>query len=593
MSFMYDPIPYDENSALNKIHGLSQKRILFGVELICDELLNNWKDNEIIALDGYLSADFERIIRTLKEKDASIKFFSTTSYMKSKEEISKMLKDYLPHDPLKDPYDLFGKLYSETIESFFKKEKIELEKNSKICLYGFGSSSDIFKDQVSKVIYIDLTPKDAVIRAQDQEYETIGDAQKGNFKDLMRRYYYIDIEVAMKQRKKLIQSSKIDYYVLETWQNKWMMMAADTLNYIFQNLSSQPFRTKPIYLDGVWGGHYIRRIRNVPKDIAPRIAWSFEFIPLEASILVEYENEFIDIPFYTFLNACENEIMGNQVNKRFNGNFPVRFNYDDTWHSSGNMSIQCHPNKAYALENYNEDNSQDEAYYVVATGQDARTYCGFNTNADNFIEKCRKAFELREPLDYKKYVHSEKSYNGLQVFIPAGTIHGSGRNQVVLELGSFTVGAYTYKMYDYNRKDINGTFRPIHLENAKEVLDTKRDEKWIRENSVIDPILIKETNDYSEYIIGKNPYMYYETHQIKLTSDGVYIASNNDEFTVLTLCEGEEVVIYDINHPSRKYNVNYLDVIVVPASIKEYGVKVTCNHPVVLHKTILKKEGGM
>ena len=87
--------------------------------------------------------------------------------------------------------------------------------------------------------------------------------------------------------------------------------------------------------------------------------------------------------------------------------------------------------------------------------------------------------------------------------------------------------------------------------------------------------------------------MYYETHQIKLTSDGVYIASNNDEFTVLTLCEGEEVVIYDINHPSRKYNVNYLDVIVVPASIKEYGVKVTCNHPVVLHKTILKKEGGM
>lgn len=593
MSFMYDPIPYDENSALNKIHGLSQKRILFGVELICDELLNNWKDNEIIALDGYLSADFERIIRTLKEKDASIKFFSTTSYMKSKEEISKMLKDYLPHDPLKDPYDLFGKLYSETIESFFKKEKIELEKNSKICLYGFGSSSDIFKDQVSKVIYIDLTPKDAVIRAQDQEYETIGDAQKGNFKDLMRRYYYIDIEVAMKQRKKLIQSSKIDYYVLETWQNKWMMMAADTLNYIFQNLSSQPFRTKPIYLDGVWGGHYIRRIRNVPKDIAPRIAWSFEFIPLEASILVEYENEFIDIPFYTFLNACENEIMGNQVNKRFNGNFPVRFNYDDTWHSSGNMSIQCHPNKAYALENYNEDNSQDEAYYVVATGQDARTYFGFNTNADNFIEKCRKAFELREPLDYKKYVHSEKSYNGLQVFIPAGTIHGSGRNQVVLELGSFTVGAYTYKMYDYNRKDINGTFRPIHLENAKEVLDTKRDEKWIRENSVIDPILIKETNDYSEYIIGKNPYMYYETHQIKLTSDGVYIASNNDEFTVLTLCEGEEVVIYDINHPSRKYNVNYLDVIVVPASIKEYGVKVTCNHPVVLHKTILKKEGGM
>ena len=162
---------------------------------------------------------------------------------------------------------------------------------------------------------------------------------------------------------------------------------------------------------------------------------------------------------------------------------------------------------------------------------------------------------------------------------------------MVLELGSFTVGAYTYKMYDYNRKDINGTYRPIHLENAKEVLDITRDEEWIKHNSVIEPILLKETDDYSEFIIGKNSYMYYETHQINLNPDGIYSDFNNDEFTVLTLCDGEEVEIFDLNNSNRRYNAKYLDVIVVPSTIKNYGVKVISDHPVVLHKTILKRGG--
>ena len=48
---------------------------------------------------------------------------------------------------------------------------------------------------------------------------------------------------------------------------------------------------------------------------------------------------------------------------------------------------------------------------------------------------------------------------GLQVMLPAGTIHSSGRNQVILEIGSLTIGSYTYKMYDYLRLDFDGKQR--------------------------------------------------------------------------------------------------------------------------------------
>jgi hypothetical protein len=596
MSFMYDPIPYDEESAKNKVSKKENLTLTQGLDKISNVILSTWKEGEVYALDGYIAADFDAVVETLRQMDNSILWISTKECVKDIDEIDKMIAPCLPHDEKKDPYDLFGKLYSDDIETFFDKAKVSNLKEringcSKVGIYGMGSSCEVFKGFVDKVIYIDLTPKDAVIRAQDGKYETIGDRKKGSFKDLMRRYYYVDIEVAMRQRKKLIQNDEIDWYVLETWKDQWIMLSKETRNYVFEELVKQPFRAKPIYLDGVWGGHYIRRIRNVPEKIAPRIAWSFELIPLEASILVEYGEDLLDIPFYTFLNAKETSIMGQSLTERFDGNFPVRFNYDDTWHSSGNMSIQVHPNKEYAMQNYNEANSQDEAYYVVVAGQDARTYCGFQEDGEHFIERCSHAFDDRVLLDYRKYVHSECSKPGLQVMIPSGTVHGSGRNQVVLELGSYTVGAYTYKMYDYNRKDINGDFRPIHLENAKCVLDTKRDETWIHKYSAIEPIVYEENEKYSEYVVGRNPFMYYETHQVKIEVLQEYEGHNEDEFTVFTLTEGEEVFMYDMDDPKRCYKAGYLDVIVIPASIKHYAIKVPGNQPVVLHKTIVKKKG--
>ena len=69
------------------------------------------------------------------------------------------------------------------------------------------------------------------------------------------------------------------------------------------------------------------------------------------------------------------EIMGQHCLEEFDGYFPVRFNYDDTWHSNGNMSVQVHPDEDFVIENYDEFGRQDEAYYVIATGHGAKTYC--------------------------------------------------------------------------------------------------------------------------------------------------------------------------------------------------------------------------
>jgi mannose-6-phosphate isomerase class I len=253
------------------------------------------------------------------------------------------------------------------------------------------------------------------------------------------------------------------------------------------------------------------------------------------------------------------------------------------------MSVQVHPDEDFIIENYDEFGRQDEAYYVIATGHGARTYAGWKGDGKEFLELAKLSEKDHRDIDYQKYVNSVVSYPGRQIMIPAGTVHASGRNQLILELGSLTIGSYTYKVYDYNRKDKDGNVRPIHTKNAEKVLHFERDSKWVDENIAIEPILVEETDQYKEYIVGKTDLMYYQTGRIELNTHGRYEASNNGGFTVLTLVDGEKATVYAKDNPELKYDMNYLDVVTVPASINTYVVEAKGYQPVVIHKTTLRE----
>ena len=75
--------------------------------------------------------------------------------------------------------------------------------------------------------------------------------------------------------------------------------------------------------------------------------------------------------------------------------------------------------------------------------------------------------------------------------LPAGTIHSSGRNQVILEIGSLTIGSYTYKMYDYLRLDFDGKQRPIHTRLGEQNVATHRRASVIHDPASPDYIVQK------------------------------------------------------------------------------------------------------
>lgn len=604
MSFMFKPLAYDEPNAVNYIE-LSQKvkdGVVVGNKNVAKEIINSMKKHgkKMLAIDGYVSSTYtnDMFVKELEcaANELSTKLYSLnmTELYHSKEKIDEITAESLPLNYEDDPVLLFGRLYKGVIDDLIDKEKLhklsELKENDGIyVVYGLGSACNTMQTYIDEIVYVDVTPKVCAIRAREQKYVNIGDYVGRPFNLLMRRNYFVDFEVAVKERQGLLLNDKIDYYVLGSDEACFHMLKKDAFNEMLSTLVKYPFRAKPVYLEGIWGGEFIRKVRNIPMDIAGNIAWIFEFIPMEVSIVVDVNGTKLDLPFSTFLQKEGKNMLGEKAYKEFEGYFPIRFNYDDTYHSNGNMSIQVHPDEDYVIGNYDEFGRQDEAYYVIATGHGAKTYAGFKGDGREFLELAKKSEMDHEDVDYQKYINSVDSVPGRQIMIPAGTIHASGRNQLILELGSLTIGSYTYKVYDYNRKDKDGNTRPIHTKNAEKVLRFERNSEWVKENIAIEPILIEDTKEYKEYIVGKTDLMYYETHRIEMEKHAKYEGNNNNQFTVLTVVDGEQIKVYSKSNPEFCYTASFLDIVTIPSTIQDYVVEAEGYQPVVVHKTILRE----
>ena len=602
MSFMFKPLAYDDLTAVNKpiLPASVKESVAVGNDKVSAAIINsiNESENPVILVDGYVGSNFENFVKEIQKQitDKKSKSFNMKDVYLSEEKINELTKENLPLNYEDDPVLLFGRIFQGEIDKLIDKEKLsnmvnEIENFDGVnIVYGLGCTVKPLLDIADKVVYIDISPKSAAIRGREGKFMNIGDSKIRPFNALMRRNYFVDFEVVVHHRKKLIDENKIDFYVDGNHDNEYKMLPFKPFKELLKILVQYPFRCKPVYLEGIWGGEYIRKVRNIPMDISKNIAWIFEFIPMEVSIVVDVDSYNFELPFATFMAAFGERIIGEKAYDKFDGYFPVRFNYDDTYHSNGNMSIQVHPSGEYTKKNYNEKGSQDEAYYIIATGHNAKTYVGFKNDADvdEFIALADKSQRDGIDVDYKKYINAEESVPGKQFMLPGGTIHASGQNQLILELGSLTIGSYTYKIYDYNRRDKDGNTRPIHLKNAKKVLQKDRNQDWVKKNIAIEPVLVKESPDYTEFIVGDTDLMYYQTSRVELKTNGIYKSSNNDQFTVITLVDGEKIAVYSESNPDFKFTQKYLEIVVIPETITDYIIVNKGYQPAVIHKTYLK-----
>jgi len=612
---MYNPFPFDDPRPVNRpeLSENTVKSILAGgtptvVKKFVDTIEARAKSiGVIVAFDGYTTAKWDLFINLMaRECDLrNIKFEAVdagAATFKSGKEIDDIIDPLLIWDAKIDPTLLYGKVYHGGYKGLmdeakceeFKKAVPSFRQTGKItAVFGYGCLSREFRDLYDVRCFFDITPKNSMLRIRAGEYANIGKTHTGIINRTIRRCYYCDFENAVKLRRELMQEKGFDWYVLDNDRANLQMMPFETFSDVCAQLVKYPFRAKPCYLEGVWGGSYMKKLRRLPEKMR-NAAWVFDFIPMEVSVLVEAGDEKLDINYCTFVHKEGLSLMGEDCVKKYKGYFPIRFNWDDSYHSTGNMSIQCHSGGPFNIENYNEFGRQDESYYVVITEHEAKTFIGFRDDADipQFFKEIEAADTEHKPCDYMKYVSYEESKPGLQVMLPAGTIHSSGRNQVILEIGSLTIGSYTYKMYDYLRLDFDGKQRPIHTHLGE--LNVRQDRRTSvihdpdsTEYIVQKPRLDCEGEGWQEYILGENPQMYISLRRLEFETRCEQ-DTKGEKFHVLTLVDGDHIRVRSVDHPERFFDMEFMDIVCVPASMGRYVIENLGREPIRVHKTCLR-----
>ena len=615
MSFMYNPYPFHDPKPVNRPQ-LSKKTvesiISGGTPNVAKKFVATLADKArsegvIVGFDGYTTAKWDLMISLMaRECDLlGLQFESVdanAATLKSGKEIDAMIDPLLIWDTKIDPTLLYGKVYhggyerlidTARAEAFCKEIPAKKAPGRIVAVYGYGSLIPAFRALYDVKCWFDITPMNSMLRIRAGEYANLGKKHTGIINRTIRRCYYCDFENAVQLRKNLFAENALDWYFLDNDRANIQMMPYETFADICAQLVKYPFRAKPCYLEGVWGGTYMKKQRHLPEKMR-NAAWVFDFIPMEVSVLLEAGSELLDINYCSFVHKEGVNLMGEKAVKKYKGYFPIRFNWDDSYHSTGNMSIQCHSGGKFNIENYNEFGRQDESYYVVVTGHEAKTFIGFRDDADipAFFKEIEAADTEHKPCDYMKYVSYEESKPGLQVMLPAGTIHSSGRNQVILEIGSLTIGSYTYKMYDYLRLDFDGKQRPIHTRLGE--MNVRQDRRYSvihnpesPEYIVQKPRLAASGEGWEEYILGENPQVYFSLRRLEFEKQCEQDTCG-DRFHVLTLVDGEHIRIRSVEHPERFFDLDFMEIACVPADLGKYVIENLGVEPVRVHKTLLR-----
>jgi mannose-6-phosphate isomerase len=130
------------------------------------------------------------------------------------------------------------------------------------------------------------------------------------------------------------------------------------------------------------------------------------------------------------------------------------------------LSVQVHPSDDYARARETDRGrmGKTEMWYVIAARQGAEIGLGFQPGVT------RESFERAIGEDNVEYTLRQiKVKPGEIFFVPSGTAHMIGPGMVLCEIQQHS--DITYRVFDFNRWQTDGTPRPLHIRQALEVLD--------------------------------------------------------------------------------------------------------------------------
>ncbi len=548
----------EKTSEIYPSHNTNDSKILEGYKSLVDYI----SDEKNIIIDGYIGVDWNEVItnisQLLKEKGKNISIQYMGHCLKSEEKIERMISPYLGGD---DP--IFGKKTDLKLLDYFEPDKLESIKSGGVCetqiIYGCGSSLAGIK---GLLIYFDLPKNELQYRMRSNSITNLGYEHPKDFKQMYKHFYFVDWILLNKEKKKLLPS--IDIIVDQQRPNAPTWMLGEGLRKTLKKMSSTYFRVRPWFEPGVWGGQWIKSHFNQLNKDVPNYAWSFEMIVPENGLLLENEGCLLEVSFDLLLYQEQKNVLGNAA-KRFQDEFPIRFDFLDTF-QGGNLSVQVHPKPDYIKNEFGESFTQDETYYILDAQENPDVYLGFQEDIDpkKFKKALEHSYDTKEVLDVEKYVQKIPAKKHDLFLIPHGTPHCSGINNMVLEI-SATPYIYTFKMYDWQRLDLDGKPRPLNINRAFENLDFSRKGNVVPKTLISKPIVSSYGDNWKKVQLPTHKDHFYEIFRYEF-DDEIEIETLN-QCHVLMLVEGTSI---NLDLRTESHTFNFAETFAIPSAAGSY-----------------------
>ncbi len=267
----------------------------------------------------------------------------------------------------------------------------------------------------------------------------------------------------------------------------------------------------------VWGGRKLQTVlhKQLPTDEPYGESWDMH----DSAVIVN--GAFAGQSIGDLLKTHGADILGAGGDPAEGMPLLVKFLDANDW-----LSVQVHPNDEQAKALEGDPRGKTEAWYIISVEPNSQLVIGVQpgTTREQMAEAIRNG-TLESLLEYATVQPGDVLLNN------AGGIHALGPGIVIYEIQQSS--DVTYRLYDWNRVDLNGTPRQLHIEKGVAV-------------SNIDALPeIQHTADPNASHIEAVRSPYFVTDLYQLSTSGlpsVQLNTKGRHFDILTCIEGDALV---------------------------------------------------
>jgi mannose-6-phosphate isomerase class I len=480
-------------------------------------------------------------------------------------------------DALVEPFvggedPVFGFLSGLKLPDFFDggrvqraRAQIEAVRGGLVLVVGVGATLIHPGDLL---VYADLARWEAQGRFRRNTSSNLGVANSSApANQQYKRAFFVDWRVADGWKRPLIRRWD---YLLDTHAAGAPKLAdGDAVRRGLAQAVTRPFRVVPFFDPAPWGGQWMKEVCDLGRD-AVNYGWCFDCVPEENSLLMEIGGIRIEMPSLNVVFDQPRGLLGEAVHARFGDEFPIRFDFLDTM-QGGNLSFQVHPLTEYIQRHFGMHYTQDESYYMLDAGPDASVYLGLREGVDGVAMErdLRRAREGGFSFPAERYANRWPAKRHDHFLIPAGTVHCSGANAMVLEI-SATPYIFTFKMWDWDRLGLDGKPRPIYLDHAMANVDWSATTARVEREMINHVHLLSRGDGWREERTGLHSREFIETRRHWFS--GTVHHPDHRGVQVLNLVQGDSAWVESAEGRFEPFLVHYAETFIMPAGAGAYTV---------------------